>query len=81
MLYSRYLNISKYKKSYLFQVLLSDSLLRLDEIIKILWTIMDSSKTDEKEKMKAINLIMQCYKEKFEMIKSEPELINYKKGT
>ena len=22
---------------------------------------------------------MQCYKEKFEMIKSEPELINYKR--
>jgi hypothetical protein len=32
-------------------------LLRLDEIIKKLWTIMDSSKTDEKEKMKAINLL------------------------
>ena len=28
--------------------------------------------------MKAINLIMQCYKEKFEMIKSEPELVNHK---
>jgi len=25
--------------------------------------------------MKAINLLMQCYKEKFELIKSEPELI------
>ena len=40
----------------------------MDEVIKKLWTIIDSSKTDEKEKMKAINLIMQCYKEKFEMI-------------
>jgi hypothetical protein len=29
--------------------------------------------------MKAINSIMQCYKMRFEMIKSEPELINYKK--
>jgi hypothetical protein len=28
--------------------------------------------------MKAINLIMQCYKEKFETIKSELELINQK---
>jgi hypothetical protein len=33
----------------------------------------------KKEKMKAINLIMQCYKEKFEMIQLEPDLIN-KKG-
>ena len=29
--------------------------------------------------MKAINLIMQCYKEKFEMIKLQPELLYYKK--
>jgi len=51
----------------------------MDEVIKKLWTIIDSSKTDEKEKMKAINLIMQCYKEKFEMIQSEPDLINKKR--
>jgi len=51
----------------------------MDEVIKKLWTIIDSSKTDEKEKMKAINLIMQCYKEKFEMIQSEPDLINQKR--
>ncbi|MGE5634861.1 MAG: DUF72 domain-containing protein [Deltaproteobacteria bacterium] len=46
-----------------------------------IWTIIDSysSKTDEKEKMKAINLIIQCDKMKFEMIKSEPELINHKR--
>ena len=47
----------------------------VDEVIKKLWTIIDLSKTDEKEKMNAINLIMHCYKERFEMIKSEPELI------
>jgi hypothetical protein len=56
-------------------------LLGLEKVIKKLWTIIDSPKTDDKEKIKAINLLMQCYKEKFEMIKSEPELINYKKGT
>ena len=28
--------------------------------------------------MKAINLIMQCYKDKFEMIQSEPDLITKK---
>ena len=55
-----------------------NSLLGLDEVIKKLWTIIDSSKTDDKEKMKAINLIMQCYKMRFEMIKYEPELINQK---
>ena len=38
-----------------------------------------ASKTDEKEKIKAINLIMQCYKMRFEMINSEPELINQKR--
>jgi hypothetical protein len=49
-----------------------------DEIIKKLWTI-DSPKTDEKEKMKAINFIMQCYKNKFEMIQSEPEVVKLKR--
>ena len=29
--------------------------------------------------MKAINLIMQCYKMRFEMIKSEPELVNLRR--
>jgi len=29
--------------------------------------------------MKAINLVIQCYKMRFEMIKSEPELINQKR--
>ena len=49
-----------------------------DEVIKKLWEITDSSKTDEKEKIKAINLIMQCYKEKFQMIQSEPDRVNKK---
>jgi predicted transcriptional regulator len=73
--------IHKSKESYgerLFEVY-QNSLLGLDEVIKKLWAIIDSSKTDEKEKMKAINLIMQCYKMRFEMIKSEPELINQKR--
>jgi predicted transcriptional regulator len=73
--------IHKIKDNYgerLFEVY-QNSLLGTDELIKKLWTIIDSSKTDEKEKMKAINLIMQCYKMRFEMIKSEPELINQKR--
>ena len=71
----------KSKENYierLFEVY-RNSLLGLDEVIKKLWTIIDSLKTDEKEKMKAINLIMQCYKIRFEMIKLEPELINQKR--
>ena len=73
--------LRKSKENYgerLFEVY-QNSLLGLDEVIKKLWTIIDSSKTDEKEKMKAINLIIQCYKEKFEMIKSEPELLDLKR--
>ena len=73
--------IHKYKENYgerLFEVY-RNSLLGLDKAVKKLWTIIDSPKTDEKEKMKAINLIMQCYKMRFEMIKSAPELINQKR--
>ena len=73
--------IDKSKRNYgerLFEIY-QNSLLGLDEVVKKLWTILDSSKTDEKEKMKAINLIMQCYKMRFEMIKSEPKLINQKR--
>jgi predicted transcriptional regulator len=73
--------IEKNKKNYgerLFEEY-HNSLQGFDEVIKKLWSIIDSSKTDEKEKMKAINLIIQCYKEKFEMIKSEPELVKLKK--
>ena len=72
--------IEKSKENYgerLFEVY-QNSLQGLDEVVKKLWAIIDSSKTDEKEKMKAINLMMQCYKERFEMIKSEPELVNKK---
>ena len=73
--------LHKSKENYgerLFEVY-RNSVLGLDEVVKKLWTIIDSSKTDDKEKMKAINLIMQCYKERFDMIKSEPELIKLKR--
>src|SRR5215212_6797021 len=73
--------LHKSKENYgerLFEVY-QNSLLGIDEVIKKLWAIIDSSKTYEKEKMKTINLIMQCYKMRFKMIKSEPELINQKR--
>jgi hypothetical protein len=39
-------------------------LLGLDEMIKKLWTIADSPKTDSKEKIKAIVLIGEYYRER-----------------
>jgi predicted transcriptional regulator len=59
---------------HLFEVYRSN-LLGLDEMIKKLWTIVDSPKTDSKEKIKAITLIGQSYKERFELIRSESSLI------
>jgi predicted transcriptional regulator len=63
---------------HLFEVYRS-TLLGLDETIKKLWAIIDSPKTDGKERIKAITLITQCYKDRFELIRSEPDLIERKK--
>jgi predicted transcriptional regulator len=52
-----------------------NNLLGLDEMIKKLWTIADSPKTDSKEKIKAITLIGRCYRERFDLIRLEPGLI------
>ena len=46
-----------------------------DELIKKLWSIIDSKNTDDKEKIKAITLLAQYYRQRLELIKSEPELI------
>ena len=62
---------------HLFEVY-RNNLLGLDEMIKKLWTIVDSPKTDSKEKIKAITLIGQCYKERFELVISETDLIKKK---
>jgi predicted transcriptional regulator len=56
-----------------------NTLLGLDEGIKKLWAIVDSSKTDAKEKVKAITLIRECYRERLELIRSEPTLLHQKK--
>src|SRR5215210_2203991 len=63
---------------HLFEVY-RNNLLGLDEMIKKLWTIVDSPKTDSKEKIKAITLIGQCYKERFELVQSETNLIKKKR--
>ncbi len=47
----------------------------LDEMIKKLWTIADSPKTDSKEKIRAIVLIGEYYRERLQLIKIEPSLI------
>ncbi len=63
---------------HLFEVYRSN-LLGLDEMIKKLWTIVDSPKTDNKDKIKAIALIDQYCKERLELIQSETSLINKKR--
>jgi predicted transcriptional regulator len=45
----------------------------LVELIKKSWTIVDDPKTDQKERMKAISLILQCYNRRFELVRFEPE--------
>ncbi len=51
-----------------------NNLLGLDEMIKKLWTIADSPKTDSKEKIKAITLIGQYYRERLELVGDEKSL-------
>jgi predicted transcriptional regulator len=51
----------------------------LDEMIKKLWVIVDSPKTDSKEKIKGIVLIGQYHREKLELVRSETDLIKDKR--
>lgn len=48
-------------------------------MIKKLWSIIDSKNTDDKDRIKAITLIAQYYRQRMELIKSEPELVNQKR--
>ena len=64
---------------HLFEVY-RNNLQGLDEMIKKLWTIVDSPKTDSKEKIKAITLIGQYYRERLELVGDERSLnqkVNY----
>jgi predicted transcriptional regulator len=63
---------------HLFEIY-RNTLLGLDESIKKLWEIIDSPKTEAKEKIKAITLLKACYEERLALIKSEPGLIQQKK--
>jgi hypothetical protein len=52
-----------------------NNLLGLDEMIKKLWTIVHSPKTDTKQKIKSIMLIWQYCRERVELVRSEPSLV------
>jgi predicted transcriptional regulator len=56
-----------------------NNLLGLDEMIKKLWTIVDSPKTGSKEKIKAIVLIGEYYRERLQLIRHETGLIEQMK--
>jgi predicted transcriptional regulator len=58
---------------HLFEVY-RNNLQGLDEMVKKLWTIADSPKTDSKEKIKAITLIGQYYRERLELVGDEKSL-------
>ena len=70
-------NAENYGES-LFEIY-RNTLLGLDETIKNLWAIIDSPRTDGKERIKAITLIRECYRDRLELIRSEPTLIKQKK--
>jgi predicted transcriptional regulator len=53
-----------------------NTLLGVDEAIKKLWTIVDSPKTEAKEKVKAITLMREYYKERLDLLRSEPSLLH-----
>lgn len=74
-------NTQKYTHNYgehRFEVY-RNNLLGLDEMIKKLWTIADSPRTGSKEKIKAIVLIGEYYRERLQLIRNEPGLIEQMK--
>jgi hypothetical protein len=44
----------------------------LTEIIKKSWTIVDDPQADQKERMKAMSIILQCYDKRLDLLNSEP---------
>jgi hypothetical protein len=56
-----------------------NNLLGLDEMIKKLCTVADSPRMDSKEKIKAIVLIGQYYRERLLLIRDEPRVIEQMK--
>jgi hypothetical protein len=69
---------TEYYSEHLFETY-RNTLLGIDEAIKKLWTIVDSQKTEAKEKVKAITLMREYYRERLDLIRSEPSLLQQKK--
>lgn len=69
--------LAKSRKDYTHRLFstFESTMMGYDEIIKKLWSIVDAKKTDDKERIKAITLIAQYYRERMELIKLEPELL------
>jgi predicted transcriptional regulator len=66
----------KYGNELVLEV--QNTLAGLGELIKKSWTIVDDSKTEHRERMKAISLIMQCYDKRLELLSLEPQVNNLK---
>jgi hypothetical protein len=60
---------------------LRNTIAGLAELVKKSWAIVDDVKTDHKERMKAMSLIVQCYDKKLELLDLEPQVNNYKEYT
>jgi predicted transcriptional regulator len=53
---------------------IQNTLAGLAELIKKSWTIVDDPKAEQKERMKAISIILQCYSKRLELLNIEPEV-------
>jgi predicted transcriptional regulator len=51
-----------------------NTLAGLAELIKKSWTFVDDPKAEQKERMKAISIILQCYGKRLDLLNLEPEV-------
>ena len=56
----------------------ASTMMGYDDIIKKLWSIIDSKRTDDKERIQSNTLIALYYRQRIELIRSEPELLENK---
>jgi predicted transcriptional regulator len=66
-------NRNKHYGNELFQAY-HNTLAGLNEIVKKMWTIIDDPKSDQKEKLKAASLIIECSDKRFNLLKIDPQL-------
>jgi hypothetical protein len=55
-----------------------NTLAGLTELVKKSWTIVDNSKAEQKERIKAMSLILQCYSKRLELLNFENQFNEYK---